>query len=91
MEAGRGQAQPYVMEFSFSGDEGMTARGELPVLGKNYASEVPGMITSKDLFYKVQISSVTKILNRPILNEQPYPMIEKMPDFAYYRYTLGCI
>ncbi len=87
--SGQGQAQAFIMEFSFFGPAGLTAIGEWPVLGENFQSEVPGMVTGKGLFYKIQISSVTKILNRSILSEQPYPMIEKMPDFAYYRYTLG--
>jgi hypothetical protein len=87
--SGKGTQQPFVMEFSFTRPTGSTVRGALPVLGENFQSEIPGMTTGKGLFYKIQISSVTKILNRPILSEAPYPMIEKMPDFAYYRYTLG--
>ncbi|KAA3640086.1 MAG: hypothetical protein DWQ02_02615 [Bacteroidetes bacterium] len=84
-----GQTDPYVMEFAFSGMEGMTSRGELPVIGKDQRSATSTMVTSKGLFYKVQISSATKMLNRPVLDQQPYPMIEKLPDFAYYRYTVG--
>ncbi|MCB0653015.1 MAG: PD40 domain-containing protein [Saprospiraceae bacterium] len=84
-----GNTKPYVIEFSFVGTKNTDLNGTVPVLGEAYHSEAPGLITGKDLFYKVQISSVTRELTRPVLDEQPYPMIEKTPDFAYYRYTLG--
>jgi tetratricopeptide (TPR) repeat protein len=83
------QNNPFAIEFSFVGIRNTPLEGKVPVIGDHYQSLVPDMVTGKGLFYKVQIYSVTKVLTRSILSDQPYPMIEKTPDFAYYRYTLG--
>lgn len=79
----------FAVELSFIGTEEIEGNKQIPEIGHDFKSMATGFVTNNALFYKVQISSATKALKRSILDEESYPMIEKTPDFAYYRYTLG--
>lgn len=47
-------------------------------------------IWKQERFFKVQISSSTRSLSSSkSLDAYPVPMVEKTPEFKYYRYTLG--
>ena len=44
----------------------------------------------QNLFYKIQIAaSQNNNLTNPLLEDYIDPMIEKLPNFAFYRYTIG--
>lgn len=78
----------YTIEFAFSELYGPPSQ-QLPYLSSSYASVRPGLTTNASLFYKVQIASAQKVFHNAALESSPYPMVEKTPDFPYYRFTVG--
>ncbi len=78
-----------VIEFAFMGVSDLPIKGKVPVIGNYYNSVAPGFTTNKDLFYKVQISSSKGEYANAQAASLPDMMVEKTPNFEYYRYTLG--
>lgn len=62
---------------------------DLPVLGKGATGLQNDLLINQPLHYKIQVASAQRAIREDYLEGFPDPMIEKTPDFAYYRYTLG--
>ena len=77
------------IEFGFSQTSGLDLPGELPLHGQTASSVISDAPTNLELFYKVQIASAKKPYHHSQLSRQSHPMVEKSPDFDYYRYTVG--
>ncbi len=80
---------PLTIEYGFTHTQNLPDPTSVPVIGKNYSSSFNQMNTNQPLCYKVQIASAKNVYNNPALSTFPDAMVEKVPDFAYYRYTLG--
>lgn len=65
------------------------AQDQVPVVGQNFKAGIPGLTVNKALHYKIQVASSKGEIGSGFLAGQPEPMVEKTPDFAYYRYTVG--
>lgn len=78
----------YSIEFAFSEAFNPPSQ-QFPYLNPAYTSVRPGLRTNETLFYKVQIASAQRVFYNPTLETSPYPMVEKTPDFAFYRFTVG--
>jgi hypothetical protein len=76
------------VELAFTTESGRTPGAGLPVLGFN-AIGTSNLIINEASHYKIQVASAQKAIREAYLEGFPYPMIEKTPDFDYYRYTLG--
>lgn len=76
------------VEIAFATENGLVPAGDLPVFGKspNTRSE---LTINEPLHYKIQVASAKRAIDSDYLEGFPSPMIEKTPDFEYYRYTLG--
>lgn len=76
------------VEIAFVTEGGAEPAGDLPVLGKSeeISSE---LIINQPLHYKIQVASAKRAIDSDYLEGFPSPMIEKTPDFEFYRYTLG--
>ncbi|NUO01304.1 MAG: tetratricopeptide repeat protein [Saprospiraceae bacterium] len=90
----RGMSRPrsaggFQVEFAFRNTRDLPIQGQVPVIGNNYKSVAPGLVTNKDLVYKVQVASSKGEYGNTAFIAQPYPMAEKTPSFEFYRYTLG--
>jgi len=83
------QAGGYQVEFAFRNTRDLPIQGKVPVIGNSYKSVAPGLITNKDLVYKVQVASSKGEYGSNTFAALPYPMAEKTPNFEFYRYTLG--
>ncbi len=79
----------FQIEFAFRNTRDLPIQGQVPVIGNNYKSVAPGLVTNKDLVYKVQIASSKGEYGNSAFVTHPYPMAEKTPNFEFYRYTLG--
>ncbi len=79
----------YQIEFAFRNTRDLPIQGKVPVIGNRYQSVVPGLVTNKDLVYKVQVASSKGEYGNNAFAAQPYPMTEKTPNFEFYRYTIG--
>lgn len=78
----------YTLEFSFH-KAFSKPDDSFPSLGDEFNSVRPGLVTNESLFYKVQIASAQNVFRNSTLSSAPYPMVEKTPDFAFYRFTVG--
>ncbi|GJM31080.1 MAG: hypothetical protein DHS20C18_00810 [Saprospiraceae bacterium] len=77
------------LEFGFTNTLDLSNPSAVPVIGDGYQSLVLGLTTNQALCYKVQIASLKGSFSNQALNNYPNAMVEKVPDFDYYRYTLG--
>ena len=79
----------YSLEFSFKKPENGAETLVVPDLEMGLSSAIPGHILNKNLLYKIQAYSLSGEFNGGLLEQYPDAMIEKEPNLAYYRYTLG--
>ncbi|MCB0548523.1 MAG: PD40 domain-containing protein [Phaeodactylibacter sp.] len=79
----------YSLEFSFKKPEDAPESLVVPTLETGLSSAIPSHALNKNLLYKVQIYSLSGEFRGSLLEEYPDAMIEKEPNLAYYRYTLG--
>ncbi|MCO6493831.1 MAG: PD40 domain-containing protein [Phaeodactylibacter sp.] len=79
----------YSLEFSFKKPENAPESLVVPDLEAGLSSAIPGHVLNKNLLYKVQVYSLSGECKGSLLEEYPDAMIEKEPNLAYYRYTLG--
>ncbi len=77
------KAAAFAMTFDLTDEEHLASKGMQTV----YYDEM----LHKDLFYKVQIVSLKTEYKGELLLEFPHPMVEKIPTFDYYRYTVGAV
>lgn len=77
------------VDLAFTTDSGRDPGGDLPVIGVRESGRNADLIINEPLHYKVQVASTKKPLREAYLEGFADPMIEKTPDFPYYRYTLG--
>lgn len=77
------QPSGFAMTIDLSGDEQVASKG----IQSSYYDDM----LHKDLFYKVQIVSLKTVYKGALLLEYPHPMVEKIPTFEYYRYTVGAV
>lgn len=78
-----------LIEFSFTTRSGAEPPAGIPLLGQDHPTAPTGLLTNAPTHYKVQVASALNAMRENFLEGYPYPMVEKTPDFAYYRYTLG--
>jgi len=76
------------VELAFTTNTGRIPDTELPTLGLSPNGN-SNLIINEASHYKIQVASAQKAIREAYLEGYPYPMIEKTPDFDYYRYTLG--
>lgn len=76
------------VELAFTTDSG-TVPADLPVIGTNAPGLQNDLLINQPLHYKIQVASAQREIRETYLEGLPDPMVEKTPDFAYYRYTLG--
>ncbi|MCO6477688.1 MAG: PD40 domain-containing protein [Phaeodactylibacter sp.] len=79
----------YSLEFSFKKPGDAPETLVVPDLETGLSSAIPGHVLNKNLLYKVQVYSLSGELQGSLLEQYPDAMIEKEPNLAYYRYTLG--
>ncbi|MCB0567696.1 MAG: PD40 domain-containing protein [Phaeodactylibacter sp.] len=79
----------YSLEFSFKKPENGAENLVVPDLEMGLSSAIPGHILNKNLLYKIQVYSLSGEFKGSLLEQYPDAMIEKEPNLAYYRYTLG--
>lgn len=77
------------VEIAFTSSSGRAPEGDLPMLGNDQTRGNQDLIINKPLHYKVQVASAKRAIDSDYLEGFASPMIEKTPDFEYYRYTLG--
>lgn len=77
------------VEIAFATDQGLAPGEGLPVLGNGVVRVDQSRTINQPLHYKIQVASAKKAIDSDYLEGFPAPMIEKTPDFEYYRYTLG--
>ncbi len=77
------------LEFSFRKPENAAASLVVPDLETGLSSAIPGHTLNKNLLYKVQVSSLSGEFKGSLINQYPDAMVEKEPNLAYYRYSLG--
>ncbi|PHN08062.1 PD40 domain-containing protein [Flavilitoribacter nigricans] len=76
------------VEVAFTTVDGASPGDDLPALGGQPELHQPLTINAP-LHYKVQVASAKRAIDSDYLEGFSAPMIEKTPDFEYYRYTLG--
>ena len=82
------QSKPFGIDFAFTKPPLSVAI--LPVLSLEYQSVNPRSILNESLVYKIQIAASTKdSYAKKSIESYPYPMVEKIPNQKYYRYTVG--
>lgn len=79
----------YSLEFSFKKPENAPESLAAPDLETGLSSAIPGHVLNKNLFYKIQVYSLSGEFRGSLLEDYPDAMVEKEPNLAYYRYTLG--
>ncbi len=80
----------YSLEYSFKKPEdGYAEALVVPNLESGLSSAVPQHPINRNLLYKVQVSSLSGAFRGSLLDQFPGPMVEKVPNLPYYRYTLG--
>lgn len=79
----------YGLEFSFLKPQEFPAETLLPSLESGLAPAVPGHNSHRNLLYKVQVFSLSGPYKGSLIEQYPDAMVEKSPNLAYYRYTLG--
>ncbi|MCB0553008.1 MAG: PD40 domain-containing protein [Phaeodactylibacter sp.] len=79
----------YSLEFSFLKPDGFPQDTALPDLEMGLSPAIAGHEIQRNLLYKVQISSLSGQYNGQMIEKFPGAMVEKNPNLAYYRYTLG--
>lgn len=77
------------IEFSFLGTRDLPIQGKVPIIGDRFTSMSPNLLVNKDFFYKIQVSSSKGIFQHDALSSFSDLMVEKTPNFEFYRYTLG--
>lgn len=77
------------VEIAFSTAAGDAPANDLPSLGSGRPGSSSGLAINEPLHYKIQVASAKRPVEDGYLEGYSAPMIEKTPDFAYYRYTLG--
>lgn len=81
--------QGRLVAFNFA-KSGMTPKGSPEISLENPWLDLTVHKLQQELTYKVQVAASRKNdFNDRILEEYIDPMIEKQPDFPYYRYTVG--
>jgi tetratricopeptide (TPR) repeat protein len=76
------------VELAFTSSSGRVPAG-LPAIGTNTVGLQNDLLINQPVHYKIQVASAQREIREDYLEDLPDPMIEKTPDFAYYRYTLG--
>lgn len=77
------------VEFSFLGTRDSPVQGKVPIIGDRFVSVSPNLVVNKDFFYKIQVSSSKGAFQHEALSSFTDLMVEKTPNFEFYRYTLG--
>ncbi len=78
------------VDLGFTGVAGLPIEGQAPVVGGEvYKAGYPGLTVNRALHYKIQVASSKGEIGTGFLAAQPDPMVEKTPDFAFFRYTVG--
>lgn len=81
--------QGRLVAFNFAASD-MSPKGTPEISLENPWLDLTGHKLQQELTYKVQVAASRKNdFNDRILEEYIDPMIEKQPDFPYYRYTVG--
>lgn len=78
-----------LIDLSFTGVADLPIEGRAPVVGESFKAGYPGLTINQALHYKIQVASSKGEIGTSFLAAQPDPMVEKTPDFAFYRYTVG--
>lgn len=76
------------VEIAFTSSSGQVPAG-LPSIGKGDPGLQNDLLINQPLHYKIQVASAQREIRESYLEGFADPMVEKTPDFAYYRYTLG--
>lgn len=77
------------VELAFTTASGRTPEGDFPVLDGTPNPLFSNQLINEPLHFKIQVASAQRAIRDSYLEGFPDPMIEKTPDFPYYRYTLG--
>ena len=79
----------YSLDFSFKKPDNASPSLVVPDLEMGLSSAIPGHVLNSNLLYKVQVYSLSGEYKGELLGQHSHAMIEKEPNLAYYRYTLG--